>query len=85
MNDLSDTPAAHGAREIIAFLKGAGYDDWKASRTAQSDARVWRLAQLAGMFMAADFSSGHIPDAHEMVDRAEEVLAEAERRVEGVA
>jgi hypothetical protein len=69
-------------------MKGVDFGEWRTVRTAMSDTRAWRLAQLAGAFMAADRSSGFDPDANEMLDRAEELIAGAEARVarqDGVA
>lgn len=75
------TSASIELRAITAFMKGVDFGEWRTVRTAMSDTRAWRLAQLAGAFMAADRSSGFDPDANEMLDRAEELIAGAEARI----
>ena len=79
---MSAPPEANfGVREIASFLKGVDYGEWRTCRAAQADTRAWRLAQLAATFMAADLASGHLPDGLFWMDRATEIMAEAERRV----
>jgi hypothetical protein len=75
-------------RAISAFMKGVDFGEWRTVRTAMSDTRAWRLARIAATFIAAEYSSGHLPDRNKMLDRAQELMAEAERRIavqDGVA
>ena len=82
------TSASIELRAITAFMKGVDFGEWRTVRTAMSDTRAWRLAQLAAIFMAADISSGHLPSGQEKLDLAELLLISAEARIakqDGVA
>ena len=67
-------------REVQAFLKGAQFGEWRESQNPTGQA--WRLAHLAGILMSADVAAGaRCFDVSMWIDRAEDLLAEAGRRV----
>ena len=69
-------------REVQAFLKGAAFSEWRESQNPSGQA--WRLAHLAGILMSADVAAGaRCFDVPMWIDRAEDLLAEADRRVTG--
>ena len=82
MTDISPEISAVSieTKAIQAFIKGAAFGEWRESQNPSGQA--WRLAHLAGILMSADVAAGaRCFDVPMWIDRAEDLLAEAERRV----
>lgn len=81
------TAASISLAQIQAFIKGAAFGEWREAQNPSGQA--WRLAHLAGILMSADVAAGaRCFDVPMWIDRAEDLLAEADRRVtlkDGVA
>jgi hypothetical protein len=82
---MADIPPEISAAEIEtkaiqAFMKGAAFGEWREAQNPSGQA--WRLAHLAGILMSADVAAGaRCFDVSMWIDRAEDLLAEADRRV----